>query len=83
MLGLSVGMAISLGLAMISILTGISIMWFMIPCYAIALGLSFFVPKLFTSIAFDLGRRRFRTDDGDLPASVRHLVHAEASVAMC
>ena len=52
---LSIGVAISLGLAMIRVLTGISILWFIIPGYAIALGLSFFVPKIFTAIAFDSG----------------------------
>ena len=55
MTGLSVGMAISLGLAMIRVLTGISLMYFIIPGYAIALILSFFVPHLFTAIAFDSG----------------------------
>ena len=40
---------------MLRVLTGISILWFLIPGYAIALGLSFFVPKLFTAIAFDSG----------------------------
>ena len=55
MFGLSIGMAISLGLAMLRVLTGISILWFVIPGYVIALVLSFFVPKLFTSIAFDSG----------------------------
>ncbi|MGE4353932.1 MAG: DUF1538 domain-containing protein [Oscillospiraceae bacterium] len=55
MLGLSLGMAISLGLAMIRVLTAISLLWFVIPGYAIALGLSAIVPKLFTSIAFDSG----------------------------
>ena len=53
--GLSIGMAISLGLAMIRVLTGVSLLWFIIPGYAIALGLSFFVPPLFTAIAFDSG----------------------------
>lgn len=54
-IGLSVGVAISLGLAMVRVLTGISIMWFMIPGYAIALGISFLVPKIYTAIAFDSG----------------------------
>lgn len=54
-IGLSVGVSISLGLAMIRVLTGISIMWFIIPGYAIALGISFFVPKIYTAIAFDSG----------------------------
>ena len=53
--GLSLGMAISLGLAMIRVLTGVSLLYFIIPGYALALGLSFFVPPLFTAIAFDSG----------------------------
>ena len=52
---LSIGVAVSVGLAMIRVLTGISIMWFLIPGYAIALVLTFFVPDIFTSIAFDSG----------------------------
>ncbi|HIS26889.1 MAG TPA: DUF1538 domain-containing protein [Candidatus Pullilachnospira intestinigallinarum] len=54
-LSLSVGVAVSLGLAMIRVLTGISIFWFLIPGYTVALGLTFFVPKIFTAIAFDSG----------------------------
>ncbi|MGN0478071.1 MAG: DUF1538 domain-containing protein [Hominenteromicrobium sp.] len=53
--GLSIGVSISLGLAMIRVLTGISILWFLIPGYALALGISFFVPKIYTAIAFDSG----------------------------
>ena len=53
--GLSVGVAVSLGLAMVRVLTGISILWFLVPGYAIALGISFFVPKIYTAIAFDSG----------------------------
>jgi len=52
---LSIGVAVSVGLAMIRVLTGISIMWFLIPGYLIALSITFFVPKLFTAIAFDSG----------------------------
>ena len=52
---LSVGVATSVGLAMVRVLTGISILWFLIPGYAIALTISFFVPKLYTAIAFDSG----------------------------
>lgn len=54
-LGLSIGVAVSLGIAMIRVLTGISILWFLIPGYAIALTISFFVPKIYTAIAFDSG----------------------------
>ena len=52
---LSIGVAVSVGLAMIRILTGISIMWLLVPGYAIAIVLAFFVPDIFTSIAFDSG----------------------------
>lgn len=52
---LSVGVATSIGLSMTRVLTGISITWFIVPGYAIALLLTFFVPKIFTSIAFDSG----------------------------
>lgn len=54
-LGLSIGVSVSLGIAMIRVLTGISILWILIPGYAIALGISFFVPKIYTAIAFDSG----------------------------
>jgi len=54
-LGLSVGVALSLGLSMLRILTGISIMWILLPGYVLAIGLAFFVPKIFTAIAFDSG----------------------------
>ena len=54
-LSLSLGVAASLGLAMIRVLTGISIMWFIVPGYAVALVLTLFVPKIFTAIAFDSG----------------------------
>jgi hypothetical protein len=53
--GLSIGMALALAITMIRILTGISIMWILIPGYAFALILTFFVPKIFTGIAFDSG----------------------------
>lgn len=54
-LGLSIGVSLSLGLAMVRVLTGISILWFVIPGYVLALGISFFVPKIYTAIAFDSG----------------------------
>lgn len=55
MTALSLGMAASLGLTMVRVLTRISILWFVLPGYALALGLSFRVPKMFTAIAFDSG----------------------------
>ncbi len=54
-LSLSIGVSASVGLAMIRVLTGISILWFLVPGYFIALVLTFFVPKIFTAIAFDSG----------------------------
>jgi hypothetical protein len=53
--GLSIGMAAALALTMVRILTGMSLMWILIPGYSIALILTFFVPKIFTGIAFDSG----------------------------
>ena len=53
--GLCIGVSISLGLAMLRIITGINIMWILIPGYVIALVLTFFTPALFTGIAFDSG----------------------------
>ena len=54
-LSLSIGVAVSVGISMLRVLTGISLLWIVIPGYAIALILTFFVPDVFTSIAFDSG----------------------------
>ncbi len=54
-LSLSIGVAISIGIAMIRVLTGISLLWIVVPGYVLALALSFVVPDIFTSIAFDSG----------------------------
>ncbi|MDE7262501.1 MAG: DUF1538 domain-containing protein [Oscillospiraceae bacterium] len=53
--GMSVGVAVSIGIAMLRVVTGISIMWFLVPGYAVSLILTFFVPQLFTGVAFDAG----------------------------
>ena len=52
---LSVGVAVSVGLSMLRIVAGIPIMYLLIPGYLIAIALSFFVPPMFTAIAFDSG----------------------------
>jgi hypothetical protein len=52
---LSLGVSVSIGLAMLRVLTGLSIFYLLVPGYAIAIGLSFFTPKIFTAIAFDSG----------------------------
>jgi hypothetical protein len=54
-IGLSVGVAASVGLAMLRVVTGLSLLYFVIPGYVFALLLTFVVPHLFTSIAFDSG----------------------------
>jgi len=54
-MSLSLGVSASVALAMIRVLTGIPILYFLIPGYAVALGLSFIVPRIFTAIAFDSG----------------------------
>ena len=54
-LSLSVAIAAANGLAMVRVITGVSILYFLVPGYVIALALSFFVPPTFTGIAFDSG----------------------------
>ncbi len=53
--GLCIGVCLAIGLAMTRILTGLNIMWILIPGYAVALVLTFFTPPIFTGIAFDSG----------------------------
>ncbi|MBQ2977465.1 MAG: DUF1538 domain-containing protein [Clostridia bacterium] len=52
---LSIGVAISVGLAMTRVITGLSIWWLLVPGYLIALVLTFFTEPIFTAIAFDSG----------------------------
>ena len=52
-IGLSVGVAFSVGIAMLRVLTGIPLLPFMIGGYLISLTISFFVPRLYTGVAFD------------------------------
>ena len=54
-ISLSIGVALSVGLSMLRVITGMSILYFIIPGYMFALILTFFVPPLFTTIAFDSG----------------------------
>ncbi len=55
MTSLALGMAVSVGLSMVRAMTGVSIWFFVVPGYVLALALSFFVPGIFTAIAFDSG----------------------------
>ena len=52
---LMIGVAVSVGLAMLRILLNVDIMYFLIPGYLIALVLTFIVSDTFTAIAFDSG----------------------------
>ena len=52
---LASGVAISVGLSMSRVIFDYSIWYILIPGYLIAIGLMFFVPKIFTAIAFDSG----------------------------
>ena len=55
LIALSVGVGLSIGLSMIRIIVGFPLIYYLIPGYFISLALSFFVPKLYTAIAFDSG----------------------------
>lgn len=55
MIALSVGVGISIALSLIRIWCGFSILYYLVPGYFISLGLSFFVPRIYTAIAFDSG----------------------------
>lgn len=55
MIALSIGVGTSICLSVIRIIFGFSILYYLIPGYLLSLGLSFFVPKIYTAIAFDSG----------------------------
>lgn len=55
LIALSVGVGSSIALSVIRVIFDFSILYYIIPGYFISLGLSFFVPKLYTAIAFDSG----------------------------
>ena len=52
---LSFGVAFSVGLSILRVLTGFSLWYVLLAGYAVALVLAFFCPGLFTAIAFDSG----------------------------
>lgn len=55
MIALSIGVGLSICLSVVRILCGFSLLYYLVPGYLISLGLSFFVPKIYTAIAFDSG----------------------------
>lgn len=52
---MSIGVAVSVGLAMLRVVTGLPIQYILIPGYVLALTMSFIVPPIFVGIAFDSG----------------------------
>ena len=52
---LSLGVGISIALSVLRLIFGFSLLYYLIPGYLLSLGLSFFVPKIYTAIAFDSG----------------------------
>lgn len=55
MVALSIGVGLSICLSVIRIIFDFSVLYYLVPGYLISLGLSFFVPKIYTAIAFDSG----------------------------
>ncbi|MCR4860422.1 MAG: DUF1538 domain-containing protein [Bacteroidales bacterium] len=55
MVALSIGVGVSIGLSVLRVYCGFSLLYYLVPGYLISLGLSFLVPKLYTAIAFDSG----------------------------
>jgi len=53
--GLAIGMAAGLALTMTRIIFGVPLLWILIPGFFVAFTLSYFVPRIFTGIAFDAG----------------------------
>lgn len=55
LIALCLGVGISLCLSMVRIIYHFSILYYLIPGYILSLTLSFFVPRIYTAIAFDSG----------------------------
>lgn len=55
LVALSISVAVAVGLGMTRVVYGFSLWWYLIPGYALALGMTKFCPPLFTGIAFDSG----------------------------
>ena len=55
LIALSAGVGIAIALSVVRAIFDFSILYYLVPGYFLSLGLSFFVPKLYTAIAFDSG----------------------------
>ena len=55
LMALSVGVGVAVALSIVRVIFSFSVLYYLIPGYFLSLGISFFVPKLYTAIAFDSG----------------------------
>ena len=55
LIGLTIGVGLAIALSMIRIIFDFSVLYYLVPGYIISLGLSFFVPSIYTAVAFDSG----------------------------
>ena len=54
-IALAIGVSVSAGVSLLRVLTGIPLLYILLPCYAAALIISFFVPPIYTTVSFDSG----------------------------
>ena len=55
LIALSAGVGVAIALSVIRVIFDFSVLYYLVPGYFLSLGLSFFVPKIYTAIAFDSG----------------------------
>ena len=55
LIALSVGVGISIALSVLRVFVQFSVLYYLVPGYIVSLALAFFVPKIYTAIAFDSG----------------------------
>lgn len=55
LMSMAAGVATALAIAMSRLVLGFSIWWVLVPGYALAIGLTFVTPPVFTAVAFDSG----------------------------
>ncbi|MFA5442375.1 MAG: DUF1538 domain-containing protein [Bacilli bacterium] len=56
LIAIAIGAGLAMSFAMMRLVLGIPILWFVIGGYFVALVLAFFVPKFYSAMAFDAGR---------------------------
>ncbi len=55
LIGVAVGISLSVALSMVRLVFDINIIYFLVPGYLLAIALSFVVPNIYTAVAFDSG----------------------------